>query len=174
MFSFCVTAKCLFKQAGPGENCEISKDYLHPFLTMLSTETFEDQSSEPCEMPINRLDSNISSLLWNRKYNYWSRSPFIIYSGSSWFWAELRILQSLDSTEKSQLFWGAFYYLSFCNLVNFSKTEKTVKLIAQLWDWKRQVSMVNNPSLCLRQMRCTGPILFQRYPFVCPRSHSEF
>lgn len=108
MFSFYVTAKCLFKQAGPGENCEISKDYLHPFLTMLSTETFEDQSSEPCEMLINRLDSNISSLLWNRKYNYWSRSPFIIYSGSSWFWAELRILQSFDSNEKSQLFWGVF------------------------------------------------------------------
>lgn len=162
MFSFYVTAKCLFKQAGPGENCEISKDYLHPFLTMLSTEeTFEDQSSEPCEMLINRLGSNISS-------------PFIIYSGSSWFWAELRILQSLDSNEKSQLFWGAFYHLSFCDLVNFSKTEKIVKFIAQLWDWKRQVSMVNNPSLCLRQMRCTGPILFQRYPFVCPRSHSEF
>lgn len=64
MFSFYVTAKYLFKQASPRENCEISKDYLHPLPHhTLSIETFEDQCSEQREMLITGLNSKISPLL---------------------------------------------------------------------------------------------------------------
>lgn len=62
MFSFYVIAKYLFKQAGLRENCEISKDFLHPLPHhTLLTETLEDQNSEQCEMLIKGFNSNISS-----------------------------------------------------------------------------------------------------------------